>query len=101
MVPRSELAAKTRAIFQERCYDCHKYDVARGGIKILHHRLLVSVRKVVIPGRPEESELYQLLVSPNEDRRMPPEPGKRLSAEEIETIRQWIEEGAPPFPKPV
>lgn len=96
--PYSELADKTKNIFQRHCYACHKYDVAKGGIKILHHRLLTTVRKVVIPGQPESSELYHLLLSTDESR-MPPPPKQRLSPGEIDTIRQWIQEGAPPFPK--
>jgi hypothetical protein len=100
VVPYSELAAKTMTIFEERCYKCHKYDVAKGGIKILNYRLLVDVRKVVVPGRPEESELYKLLITTNQKTRMPP-PAKEppLPPEAIATIRQWIAEGAPPFPK--
>jgi mono/diheme cytochrome c family protein/predicted Ser/Thr protein kinase len=99
VVPRSESAAKVKAIFQERCYKCHRYDVAKGGIKILHHRLLVSVRKVVVPGQPEDSELYQLLTTKDSKARMPPSPNRRLSPQEIAIIRDWILEGAPPFPK--
>ncbi|MCH7814328.1 MAG: hypothetical protein IID40_09945, partial [Planctomycetes bacterium] len=60
---RSELADHVKQIFQQHCYECHRYDVARGGIKILHHRLLVTVRKVIVPGQPEESELFQLLTT--------------------------------------
>src|SRR5258708_36132935 len=97
--PHAELAAKTKAIFEQHCYKCHKYNVAKGGIKILHHRLLVSVRKVVVPGRPDESELFDLLTTDDEERRMPPLPAARLTDDEIATIRRWIEEGAPPFPK--
>ena len=48
---------------QTHCYECHKFDVAKGGIKILHHRLLVTVRKVVVPGQPEDSELFELISS--------------------------------------
>jgi mono/diheme cytochrome c family protein len=97
--PHSELAARTRALFLKRCYLCHRYDDANGGIKILHHRLLVTVRKVVIPGRPEDSELYQLLTTPDDKARMPPPPGPRLSPDEIATVRAWILEGALPFPR--
>jgi tRNA A-37 threonylcarbamoyl transferase component Bud32/mono/diheme cytochrome c family protein len=99
VVPYSALASQVRAIFQERCYECHKYNVAKGGIKILHHRLLVTVRKVVLPGRPDESELFQLLLEEDEEQRMPPGPAPPLSAKEIKTIREWIREGAPPFSK--
>lgn len=96
--PHAELAAKTKAIFHDRCYKCHKFSEAKGGIKILHHRLLVAVRKVVIPGQPDESELFQLLGA-DDNTRMPPIGYDRLSREEIATIRAWILAGAPPFPK--
>src|SRR5262249_32805341 len=97
--PHSELAARAKALFHNRCYKCHRYDVAKGGIKILHHRLLVTVRKVVVPGRPEASELVQLRTTWDAEARMPPAPAERLSPEEIATVRAWILEGAPPFPK--
>jgi len=97
--PHSEWAARAKALFHNRCYKCHRYDVAKGGIKILHHRLLVTVRKVVVPGRPEASELFQLLTTLDDEARMPPAPAERLSPEEIATVRAWILEGAPPFPK--
>jgi serine/threonine-protein kinase len=99
VVPYSELAAKTMEIFQQHCYQCHKFDVARGGIKILNYRLLVNVRKVIIPGKPDESELYKLITSTNEEAMMPPSTEDRLYPEAIATIRQWILEGATPFPK--
>lgn len=97
--PRSASAARVKAIFHERCYECHKFDVAKGGIKILHHRLLVAVRKVVVPGQPENSELYQLVTTDDDDVRMPPAPAERLTPPEIDAIRAWIRDGAPPFPK--
>lgn len=97
--PYSELAAKTKRIFLQHCYECHKSDVAEGGIKIMHHRLLISLRKVVIPGQPEDSELYQHITSTDDEFRMPPVPNQRLAPEEIAVIRDWILEGAPPFPK--
>lgn len=95
----SPLAAEVKKIFHTQCYECHKYDEARNGIKILHHRLLVHDREVVLPGRPEESELFQLLITPEEILRMPPPPAAPLSPQEIDTVRRWILEGAPPFPK--
>ena len=99
VVPYSALAAQVKSILANHCYECHKYDVVKGGIKIMDYRLLVTVRKVVIPGRPDDSELFQVLTSPDDELRMPPAPANRLSPEEIATIRQWILEGAPPFPK--
>jgi mono/diheme cytochrome c family protein len=102
--PASPLPAEVKRIFIARCYECHKFDAGKGGIKILHHRLLVHLRKVVVPGKPDESELFHLITTDDAERRMPPESYEggtyeRLPPQEIETIRQWILEGAPPFPK--
>ncbi len=98
--PHSKLAQEAKTILYNHCYECHRYDVAKGGIKILHHRLLTSVRKVVVPGRPDESELFELIDSADDTRRMPPaKDAARLSRDEIAVIRAWILEGAPPFPK--
>lgn len=97
VVPFSPLAAKVKSIFQEHCYECHKFDVAKGGIKILHHRLLVTVRKVVIPGHPEASELFHLISSKDDKLRMPPMDYPRLDDKQIEAVRRWIQAGAPGF----
>ncbi|MCI0380556.1 MAG: protein kinase [Gemmataceae bacterium] len=99
VVPYSALADQVKSIFETHCYECHKFDAGKGGIKILHHRLLVTVRKVVVPGRPDESELFHLITSKDEKTRMPPAEYERLTAQEIDTIRRWILEGAPGFPK--
>ena len=98
VVPRSELAAEVKTIFLRNCFECHQMSKAEGGIRILNHNLLVQTRKVVIPGRPDESELYELLVAEGE-RVMPPLTHPRMPASEIETVRRWIEAGAPPFPR--
>jgi hypothetical protein len=99
VVPYSGLAAQTMGIFEEHCYRCHKFDVAKGGIKILNYRLLVNVRKMVIPGQPDDSELYRLITSTDDDVKMPPPEDRPLPPEAVAIIRQWIQEGAPPFPK--
>ena len=100
VVPHSEVAAKVRDLFHRKCYECHKYDVARGGIKILNHRLLVTVRKVVVPGLPADSELVHIVTSEADaPSAMPPAGYDRLTTEDVELIKRWIAEGAAPFPK--
>jgi len=43
--------------------------------------------------------LFQRLVTPDPKKQMPPPQEGRLKRKEIDTIRRWIEEGAPPFPR--
>jgi serine/threonine protein kinase len=94
--PPSPLAAEVKEIFRRRCYDCHRLGKANNGIKVLNHDLLLVKRRVVVPGRPDESRLFRLL-SGEGDKVMPPPPRPRLSEADRETVRRWILEGAPPF----
>lgn len=49
----------------------------------------------VIPGDPSKSELFRRITTDDEDDLMPPKgKGRRFNAEEIATIRKWIEQGA-------
>ncbi|MFN7841830.1 MAG: PSD1 and planctomycete cytochrome C domain-containing protein [Pirellula sp.] len=50
---------------------------------------------VVQAGKPDESELYRRLLTTEESERMPPASShKSLTAEQIDLIRRWIEQGA-------
>src|SRR5262249_36497022 len=49
----------------------------------------------VVPGKLEESELYQRITSDSPNEMMPPPKShKKLKKEQKEIIRQWIEQGA-------
>ncbi len=93
VVEFSQVALEAEAVLQDRCYSCHRHDRAEGGIRILHHRLLVHVRKVVVPGNAELSELFQFFVSD------PPHGLETPTVEETGKIRRWIDIGSPPFPE--
>jgi hypothetical protein len=54
-----------------------------------------STGQPVVPGKPEQSELFLRVTSDDEYLRMPPaESGHALSAEQVATLRRWIEQGA-------
>ena len=67
--------------------------------QIFHHRLLLSIRKVVVPYQPDKSVLYETLVTEDLDKRMPPEDYDSLTPLEIDKVRTWIEQGAHRFQK--
>ena len=49
----------------------------------------------IIPGKPDESQMWQRIISNDPDAVMPPpDANRQLSAEEKETLRKWIEQGA-------
>ena len=49
-------------------------------------------KNTLVPGKPDESELYRRVSASSSQARMPM--GGELAANEIELIRRWIEEGA-------
>ncbi|WP_417398211.1 c-type cytochrome domain-containing protein [Gimesia chilikensis] len=56
-----------------------------------------SLDKLVVPGKPEESELWRRInLSENDDDFMPQD-GEKLSKNELDKIKKWILEGAKPY----
>jgi hypothetical protein len=58
---------------------------------------LKSGRFAIVPGKPEESELYKRVISTSPALRMPPAYNghAKLSEKETGVLKTWIEEGAP------
>ena len=49
----------------------------------------------LVPGKPEESELYRRISAEDATQRMPPAKSNlRLTADEVALLRRWIAEGA-------
>lgn len=83
-------------VLVSRCASCHNGAKARGEYKIDTITNLLqpgaSGAAAVVPGKPDESELYRRLVADNPKERMPPGDDP-LSADEIAAVRKWIAAG--------
>jgi hypothetical protein len=89
---------KVRPVLVESCHSCHS-----AGARKLKGGLLLDSREAmlkggdsgpaVVPGKPEESPLYQAISRTGELTPMPPT--GRLPAPVVREIRRWIEIGAP------
>src|SRR5262249_41098170 len=80
----------------ENCYQCHGQDAeARKGKLRLDTREGQRKEGIIVPGKPDESELVFRIFSPHDDERMPPpESHRTLNETQKQTLRRWIEEGA-------
>ena len=89
---------EVRALLTDACGSCHGPDPATRRARLrfdLAESFLDPARNIVVPGRPEDSELLQRVRHSEPSERMPPpESGKTLTDSEIELLRRWIEEGA-------
>ncbi|HQU42256.1 MAG TPA: PSD1 and planctomycete cytochrome C domain-containing protein [Pirellulales bacterium] len=86
-----------KPILAGRCYACHGPDAAQRKADLELHIRDKAVREAIVPGKADASPLVERITSQNPDEQMPPPGSKKppLSAEEIELVKRWINEGAP------
>jgi hypothetical protein len=90
-----------RPMLSDACYVCHGPDGSKRESKLrLDTRAGAFAEidgvKMIVPGKPDQSELYRRLTSKDSDDRMPPAKAKRrLAPAQVALVRRWIEEGAP------
>lgn len=89
-----------RPILSDYCFQCHGPDKnqRKADLRLDLESGALAVRDghaAVVPGDPQESELYRRISTDDEDDRMPPaKTGRQLSPNEIALLKQWIEQGA-------
>jgi hypothetical protein len=85
-----------RPILSNHCFNCHGPDKSHRKAKLrLDVRDVALEREAFVPGKPEESEVVRRIFAKDSDDLMPPEDlHKPLTAEQKETLKRWIAEGA-------
>ena len=98
-----DFVKEIKPIFEQNCVACHNTEHAA---KENGHFSMATKAETLkggedhgendlIPGEAEKSFVYKLLVTPKEDKMMPPKgKGSPLTTNEIELVRRWITEGA-------
>ena len=84
-------------ILVEQCVECHRAGKVKGKYRLDTVEMMLkagdSGTSPVLAGKPEQSELYRLIATPDEDDRMPKKAGA-LPPKELALIREWIAGGA-------
>ena len=89
-----------RPILADNCFACHGPDAKTREADLRLDTKAGAFSEpsgypVIVPGKPEESELHLRIASNDDFYRMPPAGfNKTLTPEQIEVITQWIREGA-------
>lgn len=91
-----------RPIFISKCTKCHGGAKADGDLSLIYRDEVLGKAKsgktIITPGRPDKSELYRRIITDDIDDKMPLQEGEHaddpLSAEQCETIKKWIQQGA-------
>jgi cytochrome c553 len=84
-----------RPLLLERCAGCHGEQKQQGEVRLDRRAFVLGADlsgPLVVPGRPDDSRLIQVIRYSGDDVQMPPK-GK-LPAEEIERLTRWVQAGA-------
>ena len=83
-------------ILREHCAECHTGDKKKGGLSINDRAALLEGSEnghVIKVGKSAESSLIDVITTTDPDLQMPPK-GKRVPADQVALLKQWIDEGA-------
>ena len=91
-----EFNRDVRPILSDNCYHCHGNDPSHRKAKLrLDVREAALEQEAFVPGKPEQSQLIERILTDDADELMPPpDSHKRLSAPQKEILKRWIAEGA-------
>ena len=94
-----DFAHDVRPILNANCTACHGGVKEAGEISFIYRDQALgkgkSGKTVIVPGDPDASEMIVRITTTDQDDVMPkPEHGPALSKAQIDTLRQWIQEGA-------
>jgi hypothetical protein len=90
-----------RPILSENCFQCHGFDEKARQAELrldTPESALVKHDDItpIVPGHPEQSELWRRVTTDDESEMMPPPDSHRaLKPEQKVTLKRWIEQGAP------
>jgi hypothetical protein len=91
---------QVRPILADNCFACHGPDAGqrKARLRLDTPEGALGPRPdgpVILPAKADQSPLIQRITSDDPQERMPPRrTGKRLTAQQIDALRRWIDEGA-------
>lgn len=88
--------SKIRPLLINHCVSCHGPESQENDLRLDSRSQVIDgsadVERLVIPGQPEQSRLFQVIQYSEDDSQMPPK-GK-LTEQQISDVKTWIEQGA-------
>jgi mono/diheme cytochrome c family protein len=96
-----DFTLKVLPLLKSKCFACHGDDPKKikGDLNMLTREALLkggeNLTNVLVPGNAKASQLVVAMTWENPDLEMPPKENDRLSKEQIELVRAWVNAGAP------
>lgn len=96
---KGDLAIEARSILRKYCGDCHGLDPAPSTLSLLNHGQLVDNPAAPVPWVSRTDGVRSQIIELIEDGSMPPGGRMRPTDAEIDTLKKWITNRAPSYPR--
>jgi uncharacterized membrane protein/mono/diheme cytochrome c family protein len=87
-----------KPILETRCYNCHGQEKQKGKLRLDEPDFILTGGKdgkIIIAGKPDESDLIKRILLPKEAKNhMPPIEKPQLSKQDLELLHWWVSTGA-------
>ncbi|HQU44386.1 MAG TPA: DUF1549 domain-containing protein, partial [Pirellulales bacterium] len=99
--PAIDFNGQIRPILSNNCFQCHGPDVAqrKAGLRLdLRDEALRATESgvvVIVPRKPDESELVRRIFAADDERMPPADSNKHLTEAEKSRLKEWVAAGAP------
>ena len=94
LIGATDYLKDVKPLLASRCFDCHGALKQEAKLRVDTAQAMIDA-EMIIPGKPDDSELIYRITSHEPEERMPPEhEGAMFIKDEVEVIRQWIAMGA-------
>src|SRR5437762_1493231 len=99
-----DFSSQIRPLISSKCFSCHGQDESSRKAKLrldLRDEAIKDHKgtRAIVPGDAANSEMVRRITATDADDIMPPpQPGRTLSAVEIDLLKRWIQQGAPYSP---
>ncbi|MBC7818079.1 MAG: PSD1 domain-containing protein [Planctomycetaceae bacterium] len=93
----ADFVSDVRPILQRVCFECHGAEKHEGGLRLDQRDAALrggDSGRVLVAGKPDDSELLRRVSLPRGHDDMMPPRGKPLTAREVKLLREWITAGA-------
>src|SRR5258708_5003214 len=83
-----------KPILSSHCYACHGPDEGKRKAKLRLDERDSALKKVIVPGKADQSSLVERTISHDPEEMMPPPASKKgpLTKEQVELLKRWINE---------
>ncbi len=91
-----DFVKEIKPIIERTCLKCHGPEKPKGGLRLdTYEGLMKGAKsgKIVVPGKADESRLYEVLTLEKDDPDRMPNEGESLNKLEQELIKDWINQG--------